>query len=136
MTAPYLALYVILHKDDAQQMVQVQRLSTRHVSPSWPEIGLRQSPTQALERFEKIFGKHEPSHLVLVEVLFSASGIAKWATDLTNQTYQFMSRLYKKSFVKQQEDWGVWHFVGDLPLEDTILVTVSFGPLNKVVLNS
>ena len=77
MAAPYLALYVVVHKDDAEQMVRVQQLSPRHVSPSWPEIGLRQSPTQALERFEKIFGKHEPSHLVLVEVLFSARGYAK-----------------------------------------------------------
>ena len=136
MTAPYLALYVILHKDDAQQMVQVKQLSTRHVSPSWPEIGLRQQPSQAMERFEKIFGKHDPSYLVLVEVLFSAEGIAKWATELTNQTYQFMPRLHKKSFRNQEEDWGVWHFVGDLPLEDNTLVTVSFGPLNQVVLNS
>jgi len=136
MSAPYLPLYVILHKDDAQQMVDVQRLSSRHVSPSWPEIGLRQQPSEAMERFEKIFGKHDPSYLVLVEVLFSAEGIAKWVTELTNQTYQFMPRLYKKSFRNQEEDWGVWHFVGDLPLEDNTLVTVSFGPLNQVVLNS
>ena len=66
MAAPYLALYVVLHNDDAEQMVRVQQLSTRHVSPSWPEIGLCQNLTQALERFEKIFGKQEPSHLVLV----------------------------------------------------------------------
>ena len=115
MSAPYLALYVILHKDDAQQLVDVQRLSARHVSPSLPEIGLRQKPSEAMERFEKIFGKHAPSRLVLVEVLFSAHGIAKWVTELTNQTHQFMPRLYKKTFWKQEEDWGVWHFVGDLP---------------------
>ncbi len=136
MSAPYLALYVILHKDDAQQMVDTQRLSTRHVSPSWPEIGLRQQPSEAMVRFEKIFGKHDPSNLVLVEVLFAAEGIAKWATELTNQTHQFMPRLYKKSFRNQEEDWGVWQFIGDLPLEDDTLVTVSFGPLNQVVTNS
>ena len=136
MVAPYLALYVVLHNDDAEQMVRVRQLSTRHVSPSWPEIGLRQSPSQALERFEKIFGTVDHSVLVLVEVLFSAHGIAKWATELTNQTHQFMPRLYKKSFRKQEEDWGVWHFVGDLPLEDTTLVTVAFGPLKGAVLNS
>jgi hypothetical protein len=136
MAAPSLALYVVLHKDDAEQMVRVQHLSSRHVSPSWPEIGLRQDPDQALERFEKIFGTVDHSVLVLVEVLFSAHGIAKWATELTNQTHQFMPRLYKKTFWKQEEDWGVWHFVGDLPLEDTTLVTVSFGPVNRVCLNS
>ena len=132
MSAPYLALYVILHKDDAKQMVDTQRLSTRHVSPSWPEIGLRQKPSEAMVRYEKIFGKYDPSNLVLVEVLFAAEGIAKWTTEWTNQTHQFMPRLYKKSFRNQEEDWGVWHFIGDLPLEDNTLVTVSFGPLNQV----
>ena len=135
MAAPSLALYVVLHKDDAEQMVRVQHLSSRHVSPSWPEIGLRQDPDQALERFEKIFGTVDHSVLVLVEVLFSAHGIAKWATELTNQTHQFMPRLYKKTFRKQEEDWGVWHFVGDLPLQDTTLVKVVFRPVIDAVLN-
>ncbi len=130
MAAPYLALYVVLHKDDAQQMVQVQRLSTRHVSPSWPEIGLRQDPDQALERFKKIFGTVDHSFLVLVEVLFSAAGIAKWATELTDQTHEFMSRIYKKTFRKQEKDWGVGHFVGDLPLQDTTLVKVVSRPVS------
>ncbi len=107
MAAPSLALYVVVHKDDAEQIVRAQHLSSRHVSPSWPEIGLRQDPDQALERFEKIFGTVDHSMLVLVEVLFSAHGIAKWATELTNQTHHFMPRLYKKSFRKQEEDWGV-----------------------------
>ena len=136
MAAPSLALYVVPHKDDAEQMVRVQHLSSRHVSPSWPEIGLRQESDQALERFEEIFDRVDRSVLVLVEVLFSAEGIAKWVTELTNQTYQFMPRFYKKSFRNQEEDWGVWHFIGDLPLEDNTLVTVSFGPLNQVVRNS
>ena len=124
MAAPSLALYVVLHKDDAEQMVRVQHLGSRHVSPSWPEIGLRQDPDQALERFKKIYGTVDHSLLVMGQVLFSADGIAKWATELTNQTHDFMPRLYKKTFRKQEEDWGVWHFVGDLPLQDA---TLSFG---------
>ena len=136
MAAPRLALYVILHQDDAEQMVRVQRLSCRHVSPSWPEIGLRQNPDQAVLRFEKIFGKVDHSVLVLVEVVFSAHGIAKWVTELQNQTHEFMPRLYKKSFRNQEEDWGVWHFVGDLPLQDTTLVSVGLRKLSDAVLHA
>ena len=100
MAAPSLALYVVLHKDDAEQMMRVRHLSSRHVSPWWPEIGLRQNPNQALVRFAKIFGTVDRSVLVLVEVVFSAHGIAKWMKELTNHTHEFMPRLYKKTFRK------------------------------------
>ncbi len=34
----------------------------------------------------------------------------KWYTELTDKSHDF-------------QDWGVWHFVGDLPLNDKDLVT-------------
>ena len=130
MALPALTLYLVLHKDDAELAFRVEQISTRHVSPSWPEIGLRQEPEQALERYKMIFGTVDHSSLVLCEILFSAAGIAKWATELSDKTYDFQPRLYKKAWRSQEKDWGVWHFVGDLPLKDKDLVTRIARPVN------
>ena len=44
-------------------------------------------------------------------------------TELSDKTYDFQPRLYKKAWRSQEKDWGVWHFVGDLPLKNKGLVT-------------
>ncbi len=117
MALPALTLYIVLHKDDAELALGVEQISTRHASPSWPEIGLRQESEQALERYKKMFGTVDHSYLVLCEILFSAAGVAKWAAELSDKTYVFPPRLYKKAWRSQEKDWGAWHFVGDLPLK-------------------
>ncbi len=95
---------------------------------------MRQEPEQALEHYRKIFGMVDHSSLVLCEILCSDAGITKWTTELTDKTYEFQPRLYKKAYRKPEKDWGVCHVVGDLPLKDKDLVTCVVRPLTDVTL--
>ncbi len=106
-----------------QTAFKVGNINTRHVTPQWPEIGLWQEPDQALDRYKQMFRDVDDISLVLCEIVFSTKGFAKWVTDLTDKTFDFHRRLYKKAYRDQEKDWGVWYFIGDLPLNDKDLVT-------------
>ncbi len=130
MALPALLLYLVLHKDHAELAFRVEQISTRNGSPSWPHFGLRPVPEQALDRNKKMFGTVDHFSLALCEIRFSAAGIAKWVTELSDKTYDFQPRLYKKAWRNQDKDWGVWHFLGDLPLKDKDLVTCVVRPVD------
>ncbi len=116
VASPSLRLYLVLHKDDAETAVRTGFVAARHVTPKWDVIGLRQNPEEARKRYLKVFGETADASLVLLECFFSAAGIVRFTLELTDAAHDFLPRLHKVQFANQAEDWGVWHFVGDLPL--------------------
>ena len=109
-----LTLYLVLHEDDATTSINVGFIATRDVTPNCPVIGLRQDPKQAFERYKTIFGDINPR--VCFEITFTPEAVALYMTDITDEANDFMPRLHKKKYTRQNIDWGVWHFAGDLPL--------------------
>ena len=100
---------------------------SRHVTPWKPGlIGLRQDPLEARARYMKVFGETNLANLVLFRLAFSSAGIARLTTQLTNAEHDFMPKLHKVKYARQDEDWGVWHFVGDLPLNSPGTTTWSW----------
>jgi len=113
-----LTLYLVLHKDDADTAMRVGVVPARHVTPRKPGlIGLRKDPEEARVRYMKLFGETNLANLVLFEFKFSSAGIARLSTQLTNAEHDFLPKLHKVKYEHQDKDWGVWHFVGDLPLK-------------------
>jgi len=127
-----LTLYLVLHKDDAEMAVRLGVVSPRHVSPGKPGlIGLRQDPEEARVRYMKIFGEKNQANLVLFMFAFSSAGIARMTTQLTNAEHDFLPKLHKVKYEHQTKDWGVWHFVGDLPLTAPEAMTWSYSRMEE-----
>ena len=80
------------------------------------KIGLRENPTDALERECKIGGSVSKDTHVVLEIRFSSLGVAHYTTLCQGPDYGFRSTLQKMSY-RGATDWKVWHFHADLPLE-------------------
>ena len=84
-------------------------------SEQW-KIGLRESLDDAVVREAQISGsvsKH--THLVL-EITFTPLGLAHYAQICKGPDYSFQPVLQKMMY-RGPQDWKVWHFHGDLPLQ-------------------
>ena len=55
-------------------------------------------------------------HCVL-EIRFSPPGLAYYTTTLLGSEFDFKPTLYKVQYKDKNTDWGVWHFLGDMPLQ-------------------
>ena len=51
----------------------------------------------------------------LLRVRFTPLGVAHYAVRCQGQEYKFCPTLFKKTY-RGDTDWGVWHFLEDLPL--------------------
>ena len=80
------------------------------------KIGLRENPTDALERECKIWGPVCKDTHVVIEIHISSLGVAHYTTLCQGPDYGFRSTLQKMSY-RGATDWKVWHFHADLPLE-------------------
>ena len=80
------------------------------------KIGLRENPTDALERECKIGESVSKDTHVVLEIRFSSLGVAHYTTLCQGPDYGFRSTLQKMSY-RGATDWKVWHFHADLPLE-------------------
>jgi len=134
-----LTLYLVLHRDDAVTCQRVGFVSHRHVSPWKPGvIGLRQDPQEARARYFQVFREknqqaenNQQAHLVLFKLVFSSAGIARLTTEMTNEEHDFLPKLHKVKYARQDKDWGVWHFVGDLPLNSPETMTWSWSRMEE-----
>ena len=80
-------------------------------------IGLREREDYAVDRAIMVEGRdhvNKDTHMIL-RVTFSALGVAHFGRYYQDSSLQFRQKLYKKSYYGNI-DWGVWHFVEDLPL--------------------
>jgi len=128
-----LTLYLVLHHDDAVTSQQVGFVSYRHVTP-WKTgvIGLRQDPQEARQRYFQVFNeKNQQANLVLFKLVFSSAGIARLTTEKTNAEHDFLPKLHKVKYARQDKDWGVWHFVGDLSLTSPETMTWSWSRMEE-----
>ena len=114
-----LTLYLAVHKGD-RAACDLQQCVPRRLAGGLSYVGLREQAVYALQGAQ--LHTHEPvgkdNHLVL-QVHFTAHGIAHFATTCADVEYGFAPVLTKKIFKGNTTDWQVWHFLGDLPLEVT-----------------
>ena len=120
-------LYLVVHQDDFAGFQRTGSVQVRMVTPKHDYIGLRESLEEAMKRYRLTFGDKVPtSELVVVRVAFTETGFAHFASDICDASHFFCPRLSKKVFNDSSTDWGVWHFVGDLPLSQTEMLQVTW----------
>ena len=121
------SLYVVVHEDDFSTCERDGCLPSLRVNPGKDYISLRVSPEAAMERYRQTFGATVPTEKLLVLCLnFTEKGFAHFASDICDQAHFFCPRLSKKVVNDSCTDWGVWHFVGDLPMIQNEFVQVSW----------
>ena len=126
--ASALTLYGVLHADKVESCLVQGSVPTRYLTPEKNYIGLRKDAKAAIERYRQIFGENTPKNqLAFLEVHFTAEGVVRFVTESCGPEDLFCSRLSKRTYKDYSVDWGVWHFVGDLPLGNADLLTVSFA---------
>ena len=107
---------LVLHKLVSNALVQKCIDDNLLEKQPWEwHIGLRQTVEVAVSRasfFEEDVSKD--SH-VMLRVTFTPLGVALFASTFTDETNNFRPILSKK-VVSDDKDWGVWHFLQDLPL--------------------
>jgi hypothetical protein len=115
-----LVLYLIIRKNDREECMRQFAVPRRYVTPKWNYIGLRESVAEAVERRRKTWGEQEvtdDTHIVL-KVTVTRVGVSVLTLRASAREDSFASTLYKKpTYGVKLDDWKVWHFVGDLPLQ-------------------
>jgi hypothetical protein len=106
-------LWLAVPKRDVELYQSQGHVPLHGVSGGRSYIGLREQPTAAVERVYESTGKAatKDSHMLL-ELRLTMFGLGHFATQ---KTADFNTVLFEKTF-NDDVDWGVWHFVGDIPL--------------------
>ena len=114
-----LHLFLAVHAKDFEACCNMGEVPRRYVG-NRPYVGLREIAEDALQR--AIIGSHEPvnkhTHMLL-RVHFTPHGLAHYCTCITSAEHWFSPLLTKKLFPGDPTDWRVWHFHGDLPLQQS-----------------
>ena len=94
---------------------------------------MRVTPEEGMQRYRQTFGDKVPTfELIILCLKFTEKGFPHFANDICDQAQFFCPRLSKKIFPSSPgTDWGVWHFVGDLPLIQTELLQFTFHRWNE-----
>ena len=125
-------LYLVVHQDDFAGFERSGSVQVRMVTPKNDYIGLRESFEEAMKRYRLTFGDKVPtSELIMLCVNFTETGFAHFASDICDASHFFCPRLSKKTFNDSTTDWGVWHFVGDLPLTRTEMLLCTLHTINE-----
>ena len=124
---PQLVLYLALHKDDVATINKGVEVPLRYVSPTKSTIGLRERLEDALHRYSLAFGPTAKEELAVLRVVFTSLGIAHYTTDNCGPTHDFQCRLSKKIW-NDDVDYGVWHFIGALPLVKDSMMSGQWQP--------
>ena len=125
---PRLTLYLVVHTDDVALCRASGSVPSRFVSPKKKIIGLRERAEDAIERYRLNFGEIEKEKLVLLQDIFTPLGLAYFTTQTCGPANRFCSQLSKKTY-GTDVDWGVWHFVGDLPLDQPHFLVASWSEI-------
>ena len=109
-------LYIVLARADRAVVEGMQRVPLRYAGQH-PYVGLRARPSDAVRRYNLTFpGGVSPEAHVMLELVFTTAGLARYCTEATEEAHGFVPRLTKRVYYDGGRDWGVWHFIGDLPL--------------------
>ena len=122
-----LVVYVTVPKELKKIVDEAKSCPAWYVSgPGRDYVGLRERKDEAVERSQKIFNKSvtKETHIFL-KMTFSVAGFVKYATLYTDHKHNFAPQLYKMVYHTRSEqaahDWKVWHWNGDLPLDDPLI---------------
>ena len=110
-----LTLYKAVLQADVPEFERIGFLPLKRTGPDAGHIGLRESPQEALERTRLFHDRVCRDTHCLLRVRFTPLGVAHYAVRCQGQEYKFCPTLFKKTY-KGDTDWGVWHFLEDLPL--------------------
>ena len=124
---PELVLYLAVHKDDVACIKARGEVPLRLASPKKSTIGLREKMEDAVERYCLAFGPTPKEQLAVLRVVFTPLGIAHFTTDNCGPSHDFQCRLSKKIW-KDGVDYGVWHFIGALPLRKDSMMSGQWQP--------
>ena len=111
-----LSLYLAVHKDDLDCIKAHDHVPLRFTSPGKSTIELCEKMEDAVKRYCWAFGPIPKEQLVLLQVVFTPLGIAHYTTENCGLPHNFQCRLSKKIW-NDGVDYGVWYFIGDLPLQ-------------------
>ena len=126
-------LYLVVHQDDVPGCERSGCVQVRMVTPGKDYIGLRVTPEAAMERYRLTFGDKVPTtELLMLCFNFTEKGFAHFASDICDASQFFCPRLFKKTFNDSTTDWGVWHFIGDLPLTRTEMLRCTLHKVNEL----
>ena len=120
---PELILYLAVHRDDVDCIKSCGRVPLRFTSPKQSTIGLREKMEDAVERYSLAFGPTPREQLAVLRIVLGPSGIAHFTTDNCGAEHDFQCRLSKKIWT-DGVDYGVWHFIGPLPLGSDRLMSM------------
>ena len=120
---PELILYLAVHRDDVDCIKRTSEVPLRYTSPRQSTIVLREKMEDAIERYCFTFGPTPKASLVVLQVVFTPLGIAHFTTDNCGAEHDFQCRLSKKIWT-DGVDYGVWHFIGPLPLGSDRLMSM------------
>ena len=112
---PELILYLAVHRDDVDCIRRTSEIPLRYTSPRQSTIVLREKMEDAIERYCFTFGPTPRASLVVLEILFTPLGIAYFTTQNCGAEHDWQCRLSKR-FWRDIVDYGIWHFIGALPL--------------------
>ena len=112
---PELILYLAVHRDDVDCIKSRGHVPLRFTSPKKSTIALREKMEDAVERYDLAFGPTPREQLAVLRIVLGPSVIAHFTTDNCGAEHDFQCRLSKKIWT-DGVDYGVWHFIGPLPL--------------------
>ena len=120
--ANVLTVYIVTHKADRDIIVQSRALQMRYHANGKNHIGLRQRPSEALERaqdFAKVAGQRVTATThELCKISFTCTAFAYFAALPMGKVMNFAPCLHKMTYPRDPKDydWQVWHFHADLPI--------------------
>ena len=110
-----LILYKAVLQADVPEFKRNGILPLKRTGPDAGRIGLRESPEAALERASLYHDRVGKDTHCLLQVRFTPLGVGHFAVLCQGQEHAFCPTLFKKTY-RDDTDWGVWHFLEDLPL--------------------
>ena len=117
MVASALTLYLVIHAEEQVYSVDVNQIVARINHPQKLYIGLRESRDEAISRVEQIHTRDfQLPMFVLLKISFTSLGVAHYTTNLADVDHCFAPILHKQTYNDKTQDWGVWHFHGNMPL--------------------
>ena len=120
--ASVLTVHLVTHRADRENSVQSGALHMRNHAYGKNHIGLRQRPSEALERaedFAKVAGQHVTAKThELCKLSFTCTAFAYFAALPMGKAMNFAPCLHKVTYPRDPKDydWQVWHFHADLPI--------------------
>ena len=119
----FLVLYMVVHRDDLESVNACGAFCPCLVSKDKAHVALRVKVDQAQESFKMICKNAAPDNGIMIRVAFSASAILRYTTTCV-PTSHHAQMLSKRVWWNDNsgEDYGVWHFLGDLPIREDGMV--------------